>query len=254
MDPYLEGQGFWPDFHFRLIAAASQELSSRLPDAYAALIEERISLGDVSSDDVAGFRPDITIDREDRGGHRRGGHGSVATIEPVTLPLARWQVEKVTHRWIEIKRLPDLSPVTVIEILSPANKTGLGRREYLQKRMELLDQPVHLVEIDLLLGGSRIPLGAPLPPGDYFAMISRAEDDDLANCDVYAWSIRRALPTIPLPLLEPDPDIPLDLAAAVERAYDQGRYGRLVNYALPMDLSPLDVGDRVWAETQVQAK
>ena len=42
----------------------------------------------------------------------------------------------------------------MIELLSPANKTpGPDREQYLAKRMELLNGPVHLVEIDLLRGG-----------------------------------------------------------------------------------------------------
>ena len=31
MDPYLESQGFWQDFHFRLIALPSEALTPVLP-------------------------------------------------------------------------------------------------------------------------------------------------------------------------------------------------------------------------------
>ena len=70
---------------------------------------------------------------------------------------------RFTERWIEIKRLPDRSLVTVIEILSPTNKIGSGRAEYIEKRKEWIRQPIHLVEIDLLLGGQRLPMGGRLP-------------------------------------------------------------------------------------------
>jgi hypothetical protein len=140
--------------------------------------------------------------------------------------------------------------VTVIEILSPTNKSGLGRGEYLHKRRQFLDQPVHLVEIDLLLRGLRLPMGAALPPGDYFALVSRLERRDTS--DVYAWSVRRLLPTIPIPLAQPDPDVSLDLAMAVGRAYDQGRYARLVNYTAAVDL-PLAPDDRAWVEDLAHA-
>jgi hypothetical protein len=133
--------------------------------------------------------------------------------------------------------------VTVIEILSPTNKTGLGRGQYLQKRRELLDQPVHLVEIDLLLGGRRLPMGGPLPAGDYHAFVSRAEKRE--SSDVYAWSVRRTLPAIPIPLTAPDQDLSMDLAAVVARAYDQGRYQRLIQYGKPLDL-PLSNEDQSW--------
>jgi hypothetical protein len=49
--------------------------------------------------------------------------------------------------------------VTVIKILSPTNKSGGGRSEYLSKRASLIDRPVNLVEIGQLLGGRPAPLG-----------------------------------------------------------------------------------------------
>jgi hypothetical protein len=127
-----------------------------------------------------------------------------------------------------------------------------GRGEYLQKRRQILDQPIHLVEIDLLLSGSRIRLGAPFPPGDYYALVSRADQRD--NCDVYVWSVRHPMPTIPIPLAQTDPDIPLDLATVAVRAYDQGRYSRLVNYVIPIDLTSLAPADREWAAPQVHTE
>lgn len=42
--------------------------------------------------------------------------------------------------------------VTIIEVLSPANKSGDGREKYIQKQTELLNAQVNLVEIDLLSG------------------------------------------------------------------------------------------------------
>ena len=98
----------------------------------------------------------------------------------------------------------------LIELLSPSNKAEPGFSVYAKKRQELIRQPVHLVEIDFLLGGLRPPMGGPLPRGDYYAFVSRA--DCRPDCDVYAWSIRHPIPTIPLPLDPPDPDLPLGLA------------------------------------------
>ncbi|MBX6316783.1 MAG: DUF4058 family protein, partial [Isosphaeraceae bacterium] len=135
--------------------------------------------------------------------------------------------------------------VTVIEVLSPTNKTGSGREEYLEKRRELIDRPVNLVELDLLLGGRRLPMAEPLPPGDYYALVSRAERRPQA--EVYAWTIRQPLPTIPIPLRPPDPDVPLDLAAIFATAYERGRYARSLDYGAPLTV-PLAETDRLWAE------
>ena len=139
-----------------------------------------------------------------------------------------------------------MSLVTVIELLSPDNKkTGQGRDDYLVKRAILLTQAVHLVEIDLLLGGRRLPMGGALPAGNYYAFVARVEN--WPSCDVYAWNVRERLPTIPIPLRLPDPDVPLDLAPLAQTAYDHGRYRRTTDYAKALPL-PLEPDERTWAE------
>ncbi|MCI0680573.1 MAG: DUF4058 family protein [Gemmataceae bacterium] len=145
--------------------------------------------------------------------------------------------------YIEILHRPDRSLVAVLELLSPANKEQPGRTEDLAKRRAILVQQVHLVELDLLLGGRRLPMQQPLPDGDYYYLLSRAEKR--LDCDVFAWSLRQALPKLPAPLRAPDRDIIIDLAAVFATAYERGRYGRKISYHdhVPRFLSD---EDRVW--------
>ena len=154
-------------------------------------------------------------------------------------------IDEVRDTWIEIRRLPDERLVTAIEVLSPTNKGSSGLTDYLDKRHRLRTQGVNLVEIDLLIAGRRLPMAKPLPPGDFFTIISRASKSELG--DVYAWSIQRPLPKIPIPLEDPDPDVFLDLAEVFALAYQRGRYARLINYNRPLDL-PLHPQDKEWAE------
>ncbi len=71
------------------------------------------------------------------------------------LPLA----DRITESFIEIRDSEDRNLITVIELLSPANKqSGSDREQYLAKRRLLLSGNVHLVEIDLLRGGTRMPV------------------------------------------------------------------------------------------------
>jgi hypothetical protein len=169
-----------------------------------------------------------------------------ATIEPVTLPLLLYETEEVIEHRIEIRRLPDRELVTVVELLSPSNKEPPGDRLYLKKHFELIHQPVHLVELDLLIGGKRLPLlDADLPAGDHFAFISRSEWRPMS--EIYAWSIRHPLPSIPIPLMAPDPDIRLDLAEIFNTVYRRAHYERSINYGVPLEL-PLKPEDRAWAE------
>ena len=128
--------------------------------------------------------------------------------------------------------------MTVLELLSPANKEEPGLHRYQDKRVALLSDTTHLVEIDLLLKGRRLRLRDPLPAGDYYALISRG--DRRPECQVYAWTMAQALPTIRIPLKAPDPDLTINLGEVFNTAYDKGRYARSLPYAAPpmVRLSP----------------
>ena len=62
---------------------------------------------------------------------------------------------------------------------------------------------------------------------------------------MWFWSVRDPLPRLPVPLLDPDPDVVLDLQAAFDRVYDLG-YGPSL-YRHPID-PPLAGEDAAWAD------
>jgi len=177
----------------------------------------------------------------------RRGPGGTATLEPVNIPLILLDGPK--EAYIEILHRPDHILVAVLELLSPANKEQPGRTEYLAKRRAILNQHVHLIELDLLLGGRRLPLQASLPAGDFYYLLSRA--DGRPDCQVFAWRLRDPLPTLPVPLRAPDPDVMINLGDVFVTAYERGRYRRKIDYAgeLPHGLSE---ADREWARQVVQ--
>jgi len=248
VDPYVESRGLWADFHRRVITRCSDALNVLLPDHYAASIDEQIRLVDAVEDpEVRKYLPDVAITRSDRAGASSRPLRGTATLEPATMTIALEPPDEVRDSRIEIIQFPEESVVTVIEILSPTNKDARGRDEYVTKRRKILDSPVHLVEVDLLIRGSRPPMSpkSPWPDGEYYALISRTEDRP--DCQVYGWSVRRAVPPVPIPLKSPDPDVTLDLAAVVARVYETGRYGRRLHYDRPLDL-PLNPEQLAWAE------
>jgi len=63
---------------------------------------------------------------------------------------------------------------------------------------------------------------------------------------LYPRRLRGRLPRIKVPLAEPDPDVTLDVQAAFEEAYLQGRYMRRVRYHEPCE-PQLDADDQHWA-------
>ncbi|MCS7192891.1 MAG: DUF4058 family protein, partial [Armatimonadetes bacterium] len=109
---------------------------------------------------------------------------------------------------------------------------------------------VHLVELDLLREGERLPMGKPLPSGHYYAIISRSYKRPIA--EVYAWTIKQPLPTIPIPLKRGDEDVMLDLQKVLDAVYDRAGY----DYRLAYDRQPeppLSDDDWEWAK-QIIAK
>jgi len=254
MDPYVESQGGWQDFHNGVIAEIRRVLARGLPRGYVARFDERIEVVGIGEDRGSWFKPDVMVGR--RSGAEAPARGlaqrEAMTIEPVVIDICDRDLDEVRETWIEIRRLPEMELVTVIEVLSPTNKSGAGRLSYLEKRDDLHSRGIHLVEIDLLLGGRPLPMAKPLPPGHFFAIVARAETRPKA--DVYAWSVRDRLPVIPIPLKSPDPDVMLDLGAVTDSAYQDGRYAETIRYHDPLpDGLPIAPEDRAWAESMGDA-
>jgi Protein of unknown function (DUF4058) len=250
MDPYIEFQQSWQDFHNRLIAELCNALGMQLPDDYVARVDERIELVDFDGPQGTAFKPDILLARDEGGRRpprRSSGGPAVATLDPVYFEIVEHDPEEVRHTWLEIRRLPDRELVTVIEVLSPWYKAGRGRAGYLARRRDLHARKIHLVEIDLLLAGRPLPMRRQLRGKHYLAIVARGPA--LPTAEVYAWSIQDRLPRIPIPLRAPDPDVPIELQPLVDRVYDLGRYGRTLRHdqRLPEGV-PLHPDDRSWAE------
>jgi hypothetical protein len=239
VDPFLEAQGFWPDFHATFINYWREALAEILPDHYEARIDERLNLVELPAEKVKRIEPDLVIAQRGPSPGVLAAPAGLEILEPVTIPLV---IEEETREtYIEIRHRPERRLVAVLELLSPSSKEEPGRRSYLDKRNALLRDHVHLVELDLLLSGRRLPLGGDYPPGNYFALVSHA--DRRPNCHVYAWTIPQRLPILPIPLLPPDPDARVDLAGVFTLTFQRGRYGRSIDYAAApiLALSPAEL-------------
>jgi hypothetical protein len=252
--PYLEFRSPWPDFHNGLIAEIRNELGARLPDSYVARVDERIEVVIPGFEPPSSFRPEVLVGRLVEGGSSSpatGEKAATAVLEPELMEVVRQDPEELRLTWVEIRTLPALDLVTVIEVLSPINKSWQGRGLYLQKREKLHAAHVNLVEIDLLLGGAPLPMKPRIEPGGYYTIAVRGARFPLA--DVCRWTVRDPLPVLPIPLREPDADIRIDLAALVTRVYDLGRYARTLRREPPLpDTASLNPDDRTWVESIVQ--
>ncbi len=244
VDPFIEAQHFWPDFHQRFMTYWCDQLLELLPDHYDARLEERVHQLELSDGNDNGARyPDLAVSEAKASRRPLRAHGGVALLlEPI--PIALPEYEEIREGYIQVTHRPDRTLVAILELLSPTNKTGRGFDHCVNNRMELLFQEVHLVEIDLLIGGRRLPMRKRLPPADHYAIISRRERRSQA--DVFAWNLRDPIPRLPIPLRAPDPDVIVDLGTVFAQAYDRGRYGRALDYAQRLEL-PLRSADQRWA-------
>lgn len=165
MDPYLEGE-WWQESHETLAGVIRAQLVPQLPERYVALLAKRYvldrpALSVLASEPPRTVYPDVHVVATVRatGAAPAGGR---AALTPPSVEVAG--PEPMPQLSVEIREIHDRRLVTLIEILSPANKRGDGAREFADRRVELPQTPVHLLEMDLLRGSTRIALSEPLPP------------------------------------------------------------------------------------------
>lgn len=245
MDPYIEGQ-VWKDFHNRLLVAIADVLAPEVSPRYVVRVDERVYFQPPSEAAGSFIEPDVfLVPRESAEvGIEAGTRTAVATaIAPVIVPLPVPVREREGYLTIRDRETSEV--ITVIEVLSPTNKRAgsRGRQIYLRKRAAVLDSTTHLVELDLLRGGARLPTLGPLPPADYYAFVSRTQMRP--NAEVFPWTLHHSLPTVPVPLSGDGPDIALDLALIFTALYDRAVYRVGLNYQAPVE-PPLSEADEEW--------
>ncbi len=135
----------WQDFHESAIPIVRELLNVQLRPQFIAKIEEHVFIHELPGE------PRTFL----------GAGDVLVTIE----------IERLS--FVEIRDRMSWEVVSIIELLSPANKyAGSDREQFLAKRRQFLNSPAHYVEIDLLRGGPRMPLEN-LPECDYYILVSR---------------------------------------------------------------------------------
>jgi hypothetical protein len=231
MDPYLEGS-LWSTVYFALSAEIVRQLAPILRPRYLVLPAERFVMETPESVAITAtaMYPDVSV------AEARGVAATTprTTIAAAPLELATIIPTPVPHVTIEIRDTAQRQLVTAIEVLSPTNKRGDGREEYLAKRGHILFSTAHLLEIDLLRRGQRVPMQQPLPAASYFIFLSRAEKRPLT--EIWPLSLKEPLPVLPVPLLPGDADVGLDLQRVFATTYDLLGYDLAVDYTQPPEI------------------
>ena len=195
MDPYLEDEKLWPIFQHHLVNCLYQILLPGLVDRYRARVGQR----------------------------------HYATEQALFTSVVR---EEHHEEFIEIRQRSDGRLVTLLDIVSPGNKTtAAGRQAYLDKRREGRVANANLVEVDLVLQGQPMLEYSRdgLPEWDYAVTVTRATQPD--RHEIYTSTLQKVLPRFRLPLAADDRETVLDLQTAVARCYDQGGFAAKIDYS-----------------------
>jgi hypothetical protein len=138
---------------------------------------------------------------------------------------------EVREEYIEIRERSDGRLVTLLDVVSPANKlTAAGRTAYLETRSQGRNSNSNLVEIDVVLQGQPMLDYSRdgLPDWDYAVTVTRSTQPE--RYEIYTATLQKRLPRFRLPLAGDDRDTVLDLHAAAARAYDQGNFAARIDY------------------------
>lgn len=213
MDPFLEDPKHWAAFQHQFVSGLYHILLPSLVDRYRARV---------------GLR--------------------AYTVEmPLFTSVIR---EPHEEQFIEIRERTDGRLVTLIDVVSPANKTtGVGREAYHATRKLQDNQRAATLEIDLVTHGTPTLdfVRDSLPDHDYTFSVTRPLSP--GKFEIYTTTVQKRLPKFKLPLAVDDRDTMLDLQDVFRRAYDLGGFHKLVDYGRPLPgATKLSDVNRAWVD------
>jgi hypothetical protein len=250
MDPYLEDQEFWRGFHHYLADDIATALNARLSERYYADVEVHTTVEtiDIAANNVY---PDAIV--VEVAPQVRTPSPAVVTIPKAPIQRTAAVTVPAKLRAVRVYETTRRVLVTTIEILSPVNKRGQGLKKYRHKRQSILRSGVHLIEIDLLRGGQRPGWEVNEPPldTDYVLLVNRAGTGERRISEIWPVALNEPLPTLPVPLLPPDSDVPLDMTFIVQNIYTRAVYARRIDYTQPVPPPKLRPAMQTWLATQL---
>lgn len=240
MDPYLEHPALWPDVHNALIVALRDELAPQIAPKYYIGLERRAYL--LKPDDIVFIgRPDIAVVASQPA---FPGPTRIATGTPVVnvdVPMN----DEVQETYLVVHEVKTGALVTLLELLSPANKLfEEGRTTYLNKRAQVFRTLTNLVKIDLLRAGAPMPIVGRPVASHYRILVRRGWQRPKSQ--LYPFNLTQPIPTFPLPLARGDEEPLVDLGAILHAVYTRARYDLRLDYSQPA-VPPLTEEEAAWA-------
>jgi hypothetical protein len=246
MDPYLERPELFPALHHLLISEIARFLSPQLRPKYLVYVEVRM-YETVDEDLSLTGIPDVSVMHPQTATETTASN--VAVASPPTQPLTVTIPMPYTVRegYLEIRERGEKELITVIEVLSPTNKrTGKGRQMYEKKREEILGSRTHLIEIDLLRRGRKMPVIGNEIDSHYSVLVCRGNRRPKA--DLYAFNVQNPMPAFPLPLRSGDTEAIINLQELFNQIYDIASYDLKIDYRNWEVIPALSEADTIWAD------
>ena len=256
MDPYLERD--WESLHACLAQLIAFALNAVIrPLGLVAKAERRITIATTFEDEdpvPRSIRPDVIVVGD------TPGRGLTATAAPATgyrylIPAN----DPLYHYSVRVSGVGDRKLLTSIELLSPINKRGDARTDYLSKRHDLLLAGVSVTEVDLCRRGNwrsliveRVDL--PVEAATPYRYVTRRPSvtGRPGSMSLLPVTLRHPLPDLLVPLRPGQTPAAVGLQASLADARERGGIGDDVDYARPPD-PPLPPEDEAWADELLRA-
>jgi hypothetical protein len=264
MDPFIEVNPRWEGFHAWFVRKLAEQALPKARELGCWIDVERTVYQREPSGEIVLFgEPDSTVGVDlssPEWSEPPVRNGAVALAEPKAIHdvvLDPATLERVKQDYLVVRELGQFPTIlAVVEVLSPGNKIGTYVHRYREKRMKWLTSRAHFMEIDLLRRG-RNPsrqLFPELPAAPYFILVARKTALGRKE-EGYPLQLQDPLPVIGLPIGPPRADLPLDLAAAFQSAYDLSIRPGSVHYADETPSKPpLGKTDAAWVKQLTRGK
>ncbi|MGL5064448.1 MAG: DUF4058 family protein [Microcoleus sp.] len=251
MNPYLENPELWPQVHHLLISIIFESLVPQLLPRYIVDIEKRIYQLRGEDSVLVGI-PDVTVQRSPVQTNPTASNIAVAAPPAAALRVRVPMPVEFREGYLEVRDTETREVVTVIEVLSPANKRpGKGREMYEAKRDKIFGSRTHLVEIDFLRSYQPMPVLGNDIEASYRILVSRGNRRPLA--DLYVFNLPDPIPAFPLPLRGEDAEPIVDLQALLNAVYDRAAYDFRIDYTA-QPVPPLSETDVIWADALLRER
>lgn len=241
----------WPSFHADHISQLTGDLNEVLPSGYIAITEQALQIKTLdllwSDSTIQHPKPDSSI-------YQLRPNPATSAIIDWATPTFKFEIEEIDIEDI----LPSVAiyevqnhsvygqPITRIELLSPSNKPGgSAYMTYFQNRAKALRSGTALVEIDYF-HASPSPIFAifqknayPDPTTyPYNIIVSRPITGHI-DTEGFSFGVADPFPSlIPMPLANGD-ILPFNLGEVYMDTFRRGRWGELIDYAIPLAASTL---------------